>query len=124
MNQSFNVNTNDFNLKQSESLSVLYSNVDCFTQSKKLELECLSSNKHVNIIGLTEIYPKISLFENRENLYQLQDYDLFLSNSPCGKGVVLYVSKELCADLVTIETDFQESVWCSVKRKFVSVTRL
>ena len=25
------------------------------------------------------------------------------------------MSKELCADLVTIETDFQESVWCCVK---------
>ena len=56
VNQSFNVNTNDFKLKQSESLSVLYSNVVCLTQNKKLELECLLSNKHVDIIGLIEIY--------------------------------------------------------------------
>ena len=42
----------------SDSLSVLYSNVDCLTQSKKLELEYLLSNKKVDIVALTEIYPK------------------------------------------------------------------
>ena len=41
----------------SVSLSVLYSNVDCLTQSKKLELEYLLSNKKVDIVALTEIYP-------------------------------------------------------------------
>ena len=42
----------------SDNLSVLYSNVDCLTQSKKLELEYLLSNKKVDIVALTEIYPK------------------------------------------------------------------
>ena len=42
----------------SDSLSILYSNVDCLTQSKKLELEYLLSNKKVEIVALTEIYPK------------------------------------------------------------------
>ena len=42
----------------SDSLSILYSNVDCLTQSKKLELEYLFSNKKVDIVALTEIHPK------------------------------------------------------------------
>ena len=42
----------------SDSLSFLYSNVDCLTQSKKLELEYLLSNKKVDIVALTELYPK------------------------------------------------------------------
>ena len=41
----------------SDSLSILYSNVDCLTQSKKLELEYLLGNKKVDIVALTEIYP-------------------------------------------------------------------
>ena len=44
----------------SDSLSIFYSNIDCLTQSKKLELEYLLSNKKVDIVALTEIYPKIS----------------------------------------------------------------
>ena len=61
MNQSFNVNNSILHADVSDSLSVLYSNVDCLTQSKKLELEYLLSNKKVDIVALTEIYPKKQL---------------------------------------------------------------
>ena len=98
----------------SDSLSILYSNVDCLTQSKKLELEYLLGNKKVDIVALTEIYPKNSLFENLDSFYHFQDYDSFLCSTNQGRGVRFFVKTELCADSVVIETDFQESVWCSV----------
>ena len=60
-NQSFNVNNSILHTNVSDSLSILYSNVDCLTQSKKLELEYLLSNKKVDIVALTEIYPKKQL---------------------------------------------------------------
>ena len=60
-NLSFNVNNSILHANVSDSLSVLYSNVDCLTQSKKLELEYLLSNKKVDIVALTEIYPKKQL---------------------------------------------------------------
>ena len=39
-------------------LKYLYSNVDCITQIKKVELEYIIGNSSPDIIGLTEIYPK------------------------------------------------------------------
>ena len=113
-NQSFNVNNSILHANVSDSLSILYSNVDCLTQSKKLELEYLLSNKKVDIVALTELYPQNSLFENLDSFYHLQDYDSFLGSTNQGREVGIFVKTELCADSVLIETDFQESVWCSV----------
>lgn len=66
--ENLNVNTT-INLKNNGNLTVLYSNVDCLTHSKKLELECLLSENRADIVALTEIYPKNSIFENIENVY-------------------------------------------------------
>ena len=42
-------------------LKCFYSNVDCITQIKKVELEYIIGNSSPDIIGLTEIYPKLCL---------------------------------------------------------------
>ena len=94
---------------------MFYSNVDCLTKEKKSELEILLINEKVDIIGLTEISPKHSSFENVEQHYELKTYNLFTNNLNDGCGVAIYVRAGLCAERVTLQSDFKESVWCRIK---------
>ena len=55
------------------------------------------------------------MFENLDTYYQFQGYDTFIGPTNQGRGVGIFVRTEICADKVVMETDFQESVWCSIK---------
>ena len=74
----------------------------------------LSEQKPYRCTGFN-LYTKNSIFNNMECLYQIQDFDMFISDLEKGRGVVIYVKKYLCADSYNIESQLQESVWCSIK---------
>ena len=48
---------------------MFYSNVDCLTQMKKVELEYIIENSSPDIIGLTEIYPKNCVYDLDESAF-------------------------------------------------------
>ena len=82
---------------------MFYSNVDCLTKEKKSELEILSINEKVDIIGLIScqsIHPFKMLSNN------LNDD---------GRGVAIYVRDGLCAERITLQSEFKEFVWCRIK---------
>ena len=97
-----------------DRLKCFYSNVDCLTQIKKVELEYIIENSSPKIIGLTEIYPKNCVYDLDESAYHIENYDMFLSPIGKGRGVILYTKKKLLAKLVTLDTDFNESIWCKI----------
>ena len=94
---------------------MFYSNVDCLTKEKKSELEFLLANNDIDIIGLTEILPKHSLFENLDIHYNLKNFNIFTNGLKDGRGVAIYVREGLCAEQVIMQVEFKESVWCRIK---------
>ena len=49
-----------------------------------------------------------------ESAYHIENYDMFLSPTGKGRGVILYTKKKLLAKLVTLDTDINESIWCKI----------
>ena len=99
---------------------MFYSNVDCLTTQKKLELESLLNNKEMDIIGLTEILPKHSVFENLDIYYKLNNYNIYTNDLKEGRGIAIYVREGLCAERVFMQTDFKEAVWCRIKLRHMT----
>ena len=71
--------------------------------------------KNHDINGLTEIYPKNSVYEIDNKVYQLEGYDMFINPEVQGRGVAIYVKSSLNANYVSFETDFNESIWCKIQ---------
>ena len=82
--------------------------MDCLIQIKKVELEYIIGNSSPDNIGLTEIYPK-TLF-----MTWMKTMRNFLSPIGTGHGVILYRKKKLLAKLMTLDTDFDESIWSRI----------
>ena len=83
---------------------------------KKLELEAFITVNLPNIIGLTEVLPKNSIFQVNETYFNLDNYDLFTTSLDKGRGVVLYIQKN-CALSVSLTTNFEEVVLCKFRLK-------
>ena len=94
---------------------MFYSNVDCLTKEKKSKLEFLLANNDIDIIGLTEILPKHSLFENLDIHYHLKKINTFTNALKDGRGVAIYVREGLCAEQVIMQVEFKESIWYRIK---------
>ena len=95
-------------------MKILYTNAACLSQTKLAELKILINEETPDILGITEVFPKHSLFEQQEVFYDIENYDLFLSNLRKGRGVALYVKKQLNPVQALIQSDFEESVWCKI----------
>lgn len=95
-------------------MKILYTNADCLSQTKLAELKILLNEEAPDILGITEVFPKHSLFEQQEVFYVIENYELFLSNLRKGRGVALYIKKQLNPVQVLIQSDFEESVWCKI----------
>ena len=92
------------------NLSVLYTNCDCLTMNKKEELYVLIATDNPDTIALSEILTKTS------TLPAVEEYNnRVISNIDKGRGVVLYIKSSLYPQVISFDTAFEESVWCSVK---------
>ena len=107
------------NITNVEALRVIYSNVDVLTKNKMLELKDLVKTQNPHIIALTEVYPKRTNFGLIIETYNIPNYELLLADESEGRGVAIYVKKELQPE--KIETNFndvfRESVWCEIRLK-------
>ncbi len=64
--------------------------MDVLTKTKKVELEAIIQKDSPDIIALTEILPKVSEFQQNEQLYKLRGYDIHVTDLKTGRGVVIY----------------------------------
>ena len=103
-----------------DKLRILYTNADVLTKDKMTQLNPIIQREKPDIIMITEINPKTRSFTVHD--YPIPDFVPYSTNvaKPGKRGVCLYVhqsletSVEQCLD---IGTDFEESVWCSIKLK-------
>ena len=92
----------------------MYTNCDCLTQTKLIELTHYVQSNSPDVIALTEILPKNSLFDVTPEIYALEGYSLFSSNLNQGRGVLLYIKESLTTSSVQMPFDFQECIWCNL----------
>ena len=92
----------------------MYTNCDCLTQTKLIELTHYVQSNSPDVIALTEILPKNSLFDVTPEIYALEGYSLFTSNLNQGRGVLLYIKESLATSSVQMRFDFQECIWCNL----------
>ena len=95
---------------------MLYTNSDCLSQTKLVEISNYCDQNNLDIIAITEILPKF-LFRPDEKNYSLDGYDLFISNLSRGRGCAIYLKDYLAATKVSFKCNFNDSVWCQIKLK-------
>ncbi len=94
---------------------MFYTNCDVLTNTKISELEHYISVDSPDLIALTEVLPKRSLFTNELVNYELEGYDIFGTGFTGGRGTILYIKSLLNATQVNIDSQFEESIWCKIK---------
>ena len=101
------------------SLSCMYTNADQFRR-KFPEFTVRINKEQPMIIGITEVKPKNSmdkLFPAEFSIDNIGDYDSpFCKNitTNIGRGILLYVHKQLQAKEVEMKTEFQEALFVEI----------
>ena len=93
---------------------MIYTNCDCLTQTKKVELENYVQLNYPDIIALSEVLPKNSIFDVNNEVFALQGYSLVCSDLTQGRGVILYIKDSIPAIDIDQDRNFQESTWCKI----------
>ena len=101
---------------------MFYTNCDCLSQTKRVELESYIQTNSPDIIALTEVLPKNSLFHVNEVLFALKGYSCFSANLNKGRGVLLYVKNSI-QQLMFNKTETLRNL-LGVKLTFLVVTTL
>ena len=93
-----------------------YTNCDCLTQTKLSELHCFIKTNSPDVIALTEILPKSSLYETSADSFIIQGYTMFSSNMKSGRGtcILVYIKESLGATDYKVNEPFQEHIWCKL----------
>ena len=105
------------NVYKTGFIKVLNTNSDCLSQSKPVELINYCDHNDTDMVMLTEVLPKYSIFQPDESIYRIEGYDLFISNLHQGRGCAIYVKQNLSATKVSFSSDFKESIWCQLSLK-------
>ena len=97
------------------ALSCLSLNAD--TLSNKIdELKSLVCTINPDIIAITEIYPKRSRFSMEDCEIQIENYDTFRTpQTPNTRGCALLIHTSLKANLVDLQHEYKDQIWCSIK---------
>ena len=93
---------------------MFYTNCDCLSQTKKVELESYIQSNSPDVIALTEVLPKNSVFDVNETEHVLQGYTCFSSDLTKGRGVLLYIKNIIPAIDIEQNGIFLESTWCKI----------
>ena len=91
----------------------MYSNVDQLTIKKRSELEAEIHIVKPDIICLTEVNPKNTIFEIREEHYRIDGYYIIHDNFK-QRGACIFIANHLVATPIDLGSDFLESVWCEI----------
>ena len=82
-----------------------------------MELSNYCEHNSLDVIAISEILPKFSLFQPEETNYSLDGFDIFTSDLTSGRGCALFVKQDLAATKITFTSNFSESVWCQINLK-------
>ena len=88
---------------------MFYTNCDCLSHIKTVELESYIQQRSSDILALTDVLPKNSLFDINKDVYTC-----FSSDLTKGRGVLLYVKDHIPAIEVMQIINFSESAWCKI----------
>ena len=66
------------------------------------------------MIALTEVLPKIRIFDVKEVVFAPKGYSCFSANLSKGRGVLLYVKHSIAAVDIEQNRNFEESTWCKI----------
>lgn len=99
-------------------LNCFYTNADQL-QNKLKELEIRTQDTKPHIIGITEVKPKNGRCGTEESEYSLGEnrkYQMFSKNidTEIGRGLLLYIDKELDASEFHPETKFEENLMVKI----------
>ena len=86
-----------------------------FRSQRKTSLNFISNITRLTSWELLKLFPKRSYFKNQELFYHIENYDMFLSDINEGRGVAIYIKKSLNAVALTVESSFNESLWCKIQ---------
>ena len=78
-------------------------------------MEAIIHEDNPDIIAITEVHPKRSLYESNEVFYDIESYVRYSSDLTKGRGVIIYVKRQLNSFDMSVESEFEESVWCQIK---------
>ena len=81
---------NSSNVNTKKCLNVLYTNSDCLSQTKLVVISNYCDQNSLDIIAITEILPKFSLFQPEEKNYSLDFYTSMWQNIQDSKQVKLH----------------------------------
>lgn len=105
---------------QESPISILYTNADQMTTSKKCELIELVKRANPQIIAVCEVKPKNGS-ERAEVDYQIPNYSLYSTNllNHTGRGIAVYVISSMVSSIseISLPIDFQEACLLEVKLK-------
>jgi len=94
-----------------KGIKCLYTKVDTIT-NKKCDLEILIDKHKPDILGITEVKPKNSLWELTEAELYIEGYTLYYNLS--GRGSVLYITNNIKSHEIEIERCSEAAVWCDI----------
>ncbi|CAG2202747.1 unnamed protein product [Mytilus edulis] len=111
-----NVKTDNFTVLP--KLSCIYTNADQLF-NKLPELTVRTRDDKPKIIGITEVKPKNNRYKpgiSEYSLAEVSDYNMFGKNLDVdtGRGLLLYIDKQLDASQVHMNTEFQENLFIKI----------
>ncbi|XP_071941051.1 uncharacterized protein [Antedon mediterranea] len=89
----------------------MYTNCDSIL-NKRDEFKLRMKDSDPDIILLTEILPKHSLYQVQKNELEIEEYNFYYSEKK--RGIGIYVKSHLSVSVVDFESDFEESLWVEV----------
>ena len=110
-NHSKHVPTSECNIFMNR-LKIWYTNADTLSQQKLNKLASRVHVEHPDIICVTEVHPKNSVYETTDELLTLDGYNLL--RNPSGRGIAIYTATHLMATKIETSTPFEESLRCNI----------
>ena len=106
------------NKEQIKELKILYTNADNLLNKRK-DLEILIATMEVkpHVIAITEIKPKRITTKLQIGEYNLKGYEMFCGDleSMSGRGVIIYIIKEMIATILEVPITFDEGIFIKVQ---------
>lgn len=123
INKSKTVKTHVHNVyKEGDKSNLLcwYTNADSLLNKlSELKARLGSANRKPDIISIVEVKPKLARYKIAESELQLKGYNMTAVNleNDIGRGIVVYTRRSMKVNSLTVETQFQESLWLETRLK-------
>jgi hypothetical protein len=92
----------------------MYTNADCLS-NKLTSLHEVISVFNPDIIAITEVKPKSTMFPLATTSIELENYQIFTNIDKAGRGIAVYTHNSLKAYDAHVECDFQEFISIKIK---------